>query len=358
MDTSGRVTTAPGTSLSRPDTRACSRLGLTAAPVGNATNFVCVLWFAQPTTSREKGVEHDAAVDLSLAGRVLDDVGQPELVGARGGETRRRDPTTRRGTRGASTRPGTAQSEQTLRNRRRRAQRDRGERDEGLATDEREELHRLRRENVPDDLGGEGHRLSRSPSPGAPLGVSRSAYYDWEHGAPSDRELADAWLLERIKGDHASHRIYGWRRIHAELRLAHASARRGKRVMRLMHKAASPVWFAPAAATRRSTCRASTSPTSSSASSVPDAPNVLWLAGAASLPTWDGSVYLAAVQDAYTRRIVAWCIADQITRARCRRAANGAPAPQPGAAAPRPAPGSDGAEHRRGRTGTGARESA
>jgi transposase len=39
-------------------------------------------------------------------------------------------------------------SEQTLRNWRRQAQLDRGERDDGLASNEREELRRLRRENV------------------------------------------------------------------------------------------------------------------------------------------------------------------------------------------------------------------
>lgn len=39
-------------------------------------------------------------------------------------------------------------SEQTLRNWRRQAQLDRGERDDGLRSDERDELSRLRRENV------------------------------------------------------------------------------------------------------------------------------------------------------------------------------------------------------------------
>ena len=39
-------------------------------------------------------------------------------------------------------------SEQTLRNWRRQDERDRGERDDGLRSDEREELRRLRRENV------------------------------------------------------------------------------------------------------------------------------------------------------------------------------------------------------------------
>ncbi len=38
------------------------------------------------------------------------------------------------------------------------------------------------------------------------LGVSRSAFYDWERGAPSDRELTDAWLLERIKDINGAHR--------------------------------------------------------------------------------------------------------------------------------------------------------
>ncbi len=70
------------------------------------------------------------------------------------------------------------------------------------------------------------------------LGVSRSGFYDWAKRAPSDRALSDAWLLERIKAIHATHRgVYGARRVHAELRLAEGIRVGRKRVERLMRQA-------------------------------------------------------------------------------------------------------------------------
>jgi putative transposase len=70
------------------------------------------------------------------------------------------------------------------------------------------------------------------------LGVTRSGYYDWERRVPSDRDLTDAWLIEKIKTIHAENRgVCGWRRIHAELRLAHGVRVSGKRVRRLMRSA-------------------------------------------------------------------------------------------------------------------------
>ncbi len=42
----------------------------------------------------------------------------------------------------------------------------------------------------------------------------------------------------------------------------------------------------------------------------PDAPNVLWLADITYLRSWEGWLYLAAVQDAYSRRIVGWSMAE------------------------------------------------
>ncbi len=44
----------------------------------------------------------------------------------------------------------------------------------------------------------------------------------------------------------------------------------------------------------------------------PAAPDVLWVADITYLPTWEGWVYLTAVQDAYSRRIVGWSMADHM----------------------------------------------
>jgi putative transposase len=44
----------------------------------------------------------------------------------------------------------------------------------------------------------------------------------------------------------------------------------------------------------------------------PDAPDVLWVADITYLGTWEGWVYLAAVQDAYGRTIVGWSMADHM----------------------------------------------
>jgi len=70
------------------------------------------------------------------------------------------------------------------------------------------------------------------------LGVSRSGYQAWLRRPPSDRDLCDAWLLERIRQIHLANRsVYGSPRVHAELRLAHGVRVGRKRVERLMRGA-------------------------------------------------------------------------------------------------------------------------
>jgi putative transposase len=44
----------------------------------------------------------------------------------------------------------------------------------------------------------------------------------------------------------------------------------------------------------------------------PDAPNILWVADITYLRTWEGWLYLAAVQDAYSRRIVGWAMTEHL----------------------------------------------
>ncbi len=146
------------------------------------------------------------------------------------------------------------------------------------------------------------------------LGVSRSGYYDWARRAPSDRALSDAWLTARIKEIHDANRgVYGAPRIHAELRMTHNVRVSRKRVERLMRQAG--VSGLVKRKRGRTTIRV---PGVRVADDLverrfrPDAPNVLWIADMTYLRTWEGWLYLAAVQDAYSRRVVGWSMADHM----------------------------------------------
>lgn len=67
------------------------------------------------------------------------------------------------------------------------------------------------------------------------LGVSRSGFHAWLSRAPSDRDLADAWLCEQVRSIHAESRsTYGTRRVRAALSHRGIVVSR-KRVARLVH---------------------------------------------------------------------------------------------------------------------------
>jgi putative transposase len=146
------------------------------------------------------------------------------------------------------------------------------------------------------------------------LGVSRSGYHAWARRPPSDRALSDAWLLERIRQIHQSNRgVYGAPRVHAELRLADGIRVGRKRVERLM-RGAGLSGLVPKRR-GRTTIRV---PGVRVADDLvqrqfrPAAPNVLWVADITYLRTWEGWLYMCAVQDAFSRRIVGWSMADHM----------------------------------------------
>ena len=146
------------------------------------------------------------------------------------------------------------------------------------------------------------------------LGVSRSGYYDWERRAPSDRALSDAWLIERIREIWAENRkVYGSPRIHADLRLRHGIRVGRKRVERLMREAGiSGLQLRKRGRTTISVPGVRVADDLVERQFRPEAQNLLWIADLTYLRTWEGWLYLAAVQDAYSRRIVGWSMADHM----------------------------------------------
>jgi putative transposase len=146
------------------------------------------------------------------------------------------------------------------------------------------------------------------------LGVSRSGFHGWERRAPSDRALSDAWLTARIKEIHERARgVYGSRRVTAELRLGDGLEVSRKRVQRLMRaagisglvrvKRGKTTIRVPGVRVADDLVERDFSPT---------APNVLWVADITYLRSWEGWLYLAAVQDAFSRMIVGWAMAEHM----------------------------------------------
>jgi putative transposase len=167
------------------------------------------------------------------------------------------------------------------------------------------------------------------------LGVSRTGFHNWERRVPSDRALTDAWLIDKIRRIHAQRRsVYGAPRIHAELRLEHDVRVGRKRVARLM-KAAGISGVRPQKRFRTTVRIPGITPAGDLVERQfrPDRPNVLWVAEITYLRTGEGWLYLAAVQDAYSRQIVGWSMTRHIRATLVVDALNMALArrrPQPG----------------------------
>ena len=145
------------------------------------------------------------------------------------------------------------------------------------------------------------------------LGVSRGGYYAWAGRAESARAADDRALAAEIRAAHeASRGRYGSPRVHAELRARGRRVGR-KRVARLMRGMGL-------AARRRRRFRRTTD----SRHAFPIAPNLLernftaeapdrvWLADLTYIWTAQGWLYLAAVLDLFTRRVVGWAMADHL----------------------------------------------
>jgi putative transposase len=146
------------------------------------------------------------------------------------------------------------------------------------------------------------------------LGVSVSGYYEAKGRPVSVAAAANEVLLGQIRAAHeASFGTYGARRVHAELRLGLGVAAGVNRVERLMrvHHIHGVHYRRRRGCTRRNPAQVPAGDVVERAFH-PDGPDRLWVADITEHPTAEGKVYIAAVIDAWSRRVVGY--ADVLAR--------------------------------------------
>ncbi len=143
------------------------------------------------------------------------------------------------------------------------------------------------------------------------LEVSRSGYHAWVRRPPSTRALEDARVTARIRVLYQQRRgVSGSPRIWADLVMGDGGRIAARRLMRNglsgRYQEARP---------RPCGLVADGSHRCDFAS---DSPNRCWVADITYLRTWEGWLYLVAVQDLYSRRTSAGRAAMRTTPTRCR----------------------------------------
>ncbi len=146
------------------------------------------------------------------------------------------------------------------------------------------------------------------------IGVTRQGFYAWLGRAPSARSVSDAALLERIRQIHReTNQAYGAPRIYLDLRDEGVGVGK-KRIARLMREAG----LRGADGSRGGPKTTIREPAQPSAPDLVDrrfarqAPNQLWVCDIKYVQTGQGFLFLAAVQDVYSRRIIGWSMRDDL----------------------------------------------
>lgn len=146
------------------------------------------------------------------------------------------------------------------------------------------------------------------------LGVSRSGYYAWRSRPPSAAEVRREELTAEVEQIHEEVKgRYGSPRIHAEL-VARGHACCVNFVAELMRRAGI------AAKTKRKFKQTTDSNHSMPvAENVldrqfdPEEPNARWCADITYIPTREGWLYLAVVEDLFSRMVVGWSMSETMT---------------------------------------------
>jgi hypothetical protein len=143
------------------------------------------------------------------------------------------------------------------------------------------------------------------------LGFSKQAYYAWRAGPVTDRDWDDAHLINAAVDIHHDDPEFGYRFITDELARHGITASRNR-----VHRLCSQQRLWSVHARKRGLSRRPGPPVHDDLVrrefNAP-APNQLWLTDITEHPTAEGKLYLCAVKDACSKRIVGYSIADRMT---------------------------------------------
>jgi putative transposase len=146
------------------------------------------------------------------------------------------------------------------------------------------------------------------------LEVSPAGYYAWRGRPVSARAVSNTMLLAEIRQvHHDSHSRYGSPRVHAALRRQGRDASRG-RIERLMRRYGIRAIMARPRRVRTTDSRHDLpiAPNLIARDFTAEAANQIWLADITYIPTTEGWLYLAAIMDLFSRKIVGWAMRDHM----------------------------------------------
>jgi putative transposase len=146
------------------------------------------------------------------------------------------------------------------------------------------------------------------------LKVSPSGYYAWRNRPVSAREMANNELGKKIEAVYNdSYETYGSPRVYRELKAQGiaCSENRVARLMRLRGLQAKQVRRYKTTTKRNK--KHPVAPNLLKRDFTTERPDQKWLTDITYIPTQEGWLYLAAVLDLYTRRIVGWAMSDRMT---------------------------------------------